>query len=194
MLILCLTSAIEFPTKSDAAMLDDYIAQIAQGNTAALAQLYHKTSASVYGFALSILKSTHDAQDVLQDLYISVHTSAASYRSSGKPMAWILTITRNLCLIKIRERKKTADAPPQDWERYFDERETITPEDKQVLTQCMTRLTDEERQIVVLHAVAGFKHREIAQIMDLLLPTVLSKYNRALKKLKEELMKGEWLS
>lgn len=62
------------------------------------------------------------------------------------------------------------------------------------MTQCMTRLTDEERQIVVLHAVAGFKHREIAQIMDLLLPTVLSKYNRALKKLKEELMKGEWLS
>ena len=55
----------------------------------------------------------------------------------------------------------------------------------------MTRLSDEERQIVVLHAVAGFKHREIADIVELPLPTVLSKYHRALKKLRAFLEKGE---
>ena len=57
--------------------------------------------------------------------------------------------------------------PREDWERYLDSREEITPEDRLVLTQCMRRLNDQERQIVVLHAVSGFKHREIAELMEL---------------------------
>lgn len=113
------------------------------------------------------------------------------YRSSGKPMAWILTITRNLCLMKLRERQKTAGLPREDWERYLDSREEITPEDRLVLTQCMRRLNDQERQIVVLHAVSGFKHREIAELMELPVSTVLSKYRRALKKLRQSLEEGE---
>ena len=55
----------------------------------------------------------------------------------------------------------------------------------------MNELSDEERQIVVLHVVSGFRHREIAAFLDMALPTVLSKYSRALKKLKKSLSKGE---
>ena len=121
----------------------------------------------------------------------NLYAAAAGYRSSGKPMAWILTITRNLCLMKLRERQKTAGLPREDWERYLDSREEITPEDRLVLTQCMRRLNDQERQIVVLHAVSGFKHREIAELMELPVSTVLSKYRRALKKLRQSLEEGE---
>ena len=56
-----------------------------------------------------------------------------------------------------------------------------------MIRQCMDRLSDEERQIVVLHAVAGFRHREIGALLELPLSTVLSKYHRAIKKLKEHL-------
>jgi RNA polymerase sigma-70 factor (ECF subfamily) len=56
-----------------------------------------------------------------------------------------------------------------------------------VIAACMEQLTEQERQIVALHALAGFKHREIAAILRLPLPTVLSKYNRALKKLRQHL-------
>ena len=54
----------------------------------------------------------------------------------------------------------------------------------------MDTLSDEEREIVSLHALTGLKHREIAAMMDLALPTVLSKYHRALKKLKNSLQGG----
>ena len=47
----------------------------------------------------------------------------------------------------------------------------------------MAQLSEEERQIVVLHAVSGLKHREIADILEKPLSTVLNKYRRALKKL-----------
>ncbi len=107
-----------------------------------------------------------------------------SYRPQGKPMAWIFTIVRNRCLQKLRERGRTADIPPEDWEPYLKSCDSVTPEDRLLIGACMERLTQEERQIVVLHAVSGFRHREIAQILQLPLPTVLSKYHRALKKLK----------
>ena len=53
----------------------------------------------------------------------------------------------------------------------------------------MAQLAPEERQIVVLHAVAGLKHREIAKLLDKPLSTILNKYRRALKKL--EVLLGE---
>ena len=58
-------------------------------------------------------------------------------------------------------------------------------EQKLLVKQALAKLQTEEMQIVTLHAVSGFKHREIAAIMEMPLATVLSKYHRALKKLKE---------
>ena len=185
MLVLCSTSADEQDTEDSA--LCGLLREIAGGSSPALETLYRRTSASVYGFALSILKNTHDAEDVLHDCYVTVWTAAAGYRPQGKPMAWLLTITRNLCLQKLRERQRLSDLPQEDWEPYLASRETVTPEDRAVLTACMEQLSAEERQIVTLHAVSGFKHREIAALLELPLPTVLSKYHRALKKLRQHL-------
>ena len=55
----------------------------------------------------------------------------------------------------------------------------------------MEALSDEERQIVALHALSGFRHREIAEVLELPLATVLSKYHRALKKLRSRLAPSE---
>ncbi|MBQ2325886.1 MAG: sigma-70 family RNA polymerase sigma factor, partial [Clostridia bacterium] len=66
----------------------------------------------------------------------------------------------------------------------------LSPEDTAILRVCMESLTEEELRIVVLHAVSGFKHREIASLLSLPLPTVLSKYSRSIKKLKKMLADG----
>lgn len=191
MFLLHLTIQNEFEIKTDAETLEACILKVAQKSDIAFAKLYKLTSDSVYGFALSVLKNTHDAEDVLQDCFLSIYNAASSYRADGKPMAWILTITKNLCYQKLRKNSKISDIPEEDWERYLDSTEGISTEDKMIISACMNLLSDEERQIVVLHAVAGFKHREIAHILDMHLSTVLSKYNRALKKLKTEIEKED---
>lgn len=184
---------LEFASKNHTACeamrvdMDDLLFRIAAGEQAALAQLYEHTQASVFGFALSILKNTHDAEDVLHDCYVAVWQGAAGYRSRGKPLAWILTVTRNLCLQQLRNRSRVADLAPEDWEPYLADKEGVTLEDRSILRSCMEQLRDEERQIVTLHALSGFKHREIAAILQLPLPTVLSKYHRAVKRLKQHL-------
>ena len=188
---ICMTSANEFTAQRNVWQVENCIARIAKNDKAALAELYQETRACVYGFALSVLKNTHDAEDVLHDCYMAVWSSAQNYRPQGKPMAWVYTITRNLCLMKLRERKKSGVDVPENWEGYLEEKESVTAEDKLFISECMKTLADQERQIVILYAVGGFKHREIAEMLSLPLATVLSKYNRAMKKLKAQFMKGE---
>ena len=96
-----------------------------------------------------------------------------------------------MCLLKLRERKKEASIPYEDYEEDLHVQKNLSIEDRLVLQQFMQCLSEEEREIVYLHTIVGFKHREIAQLMQLGLATVLSKYHRALKKLKKEFEKGE---
>ena len=164
-------------------ILDEAIEKIAHGDMHALSEIYQMTHNKVYGLILSILKNRHDAQDVLHDCYVSVVSSASTYKSSGRPVYWILGIARNLCL--------TVNISYEDWEESIDGNNDISVEEKMVVHEFMNILSDEERQIVYFYAVMGYKHREIAHMMELPLPTVLSKYHRALKKLRIELKKGE---
>ena len=70
-------------------------------------------------------------------------------------------------------------SPPQQGNRS-----KPVPEDRHLLQTALATLSDEERRVILLHAVSGLKHREIAAVLELPLPTVLSKYHRALKKLR----------
>lgn len=171
--------------------LNDLIRRIAGSDRDALARLYELTNRDVYGFALSILKDPHEAQDVMQDCYLQICSAADRYDDRGKPMAWILTVTRNLCLKRLRANAKCVSVPEEEWDRFAQDDETDSVENRMVLAQCMQLLDDTERQIVVLHAVSAWKHREIAALLKLPLPTVLSKYNRAIKKLQKALGKDD---
>lgn len=150
----------------------------------ALSDLYGRTRVAVYGFSLSYLKNGHDAEDITQDTFVQIWNHSSHYVSQGKPMAWILTIARNLSLEKLRKQSRIQDLSDNQWESFSIENPAFTTEDRVVLHAAFYSLSEEEQRVLLLHAVAGLKHREIAQILDLALPTVLSKYHRALKKLR----------
>ncbi len=65
--------------------------------------------------------------------------------------------------------------------------DALTPEDTAVIKACFGILSEREREVVIMHASAGLKHREIAEILKQPLSTVLSRYNKAVKKLNDEL-------
>lgn len=170
--------------------LERLLAGVAAGEREAFASLYHRTRAAVYALALSILKNTHDAQDVTQDAFVRLWDSAPQYRPQGTPMAWILTITRNLARMRLRQSARTAELDDQAWEAIPADAPGVTPEDKHLLQAALATLTDQERQVVLLHAVTGLKHREIAALLEIPVATALSKYHRALRKLKD-FVKGD---
>ncbi len=167
--------------------LDELLSGVAAGDREALAQLYRRTRTAVYGLALSYVKNAHDAQDVTQDTFVRVWDSAYQYKPQGSPMGWLLAVARNLALMKLRQGSRQEQLEDEEWDAIPAESPAVTPEDRQVLQQAMAALTDEERQVVMLHAVTGLKHREIAHLLEMPLATVLSKYHRALKKLRVQL-------
>lgn len=166
------------------------MARIAQGDREALSTLYYQTQRPVFAFALSILRNRQNAEDVLHDTYIKVWDHAAAYRAQGKPMAWLLTITRNLCLMKLREHRNRDVPLDEQFYVHTADSPVASQLDRIVLEHAMASLPEADRQIVTLHALSGLKHREIAQLLQLPISTVLSKYRRALKKL-EALLKEE---
>lgn len=164
---------------------ENLIIRMAAGDGAAFKELYEETASAVYGFALSILKNKHDAEDVMHDAFIKVYTAAVTYKPMGKPLAWILTIVRNLCYTKMRAGSVCEDI--SEYEDLTSSGEQDSVLDKMILQEALSKLEFEERQIVVLHSLTGLKHREIAEILELPTGTVLSKYNRSIKKLKKQL-------
>ena len=84
----------------------------------------------------------------------------------------------------LRTHGRTVTVSPEDWHNMFADHPAIDHEDRMVLTSLLTVLSEEERQIVLLHSMTGLKHREIADLLEMKLSTVLSKYNRAIKKLR----------
>ena len=163
----------------------DLIPEIAQGNKEAFEQLYQLTYKPVFSFLLSLTMNQDDAKDLLQETYLRVYGSAHLYRQ-GNPMAWIMKIGKTLFLMEKRKRKPIPLSDPEiknDVRISWDSVENA--ETRILLEQLFVVLSEEEREIVVLHATGGFRHREIAQMMDMPLGTVLVKYNRAIKKLRK---------
>ena len=169
---------------------EELLNRVGTGDSEAFRQLYHNTDRTVYSFILSILKNPQDAEEVMQETYLKIWTSAASYHSQGKPLAWIFTIARNLCYMKFRDQKRQADMGLDELNGEETGEVCLPLEnlaDAMVLRSALEVLKEDERQIVLLHASAGLKHREIAADLQMPLATVLSKYNRAIKKLKHYL-------
>lgn len=171
----------------EVAIDDSLLIGVADGNKQSFTELYRMAGQSVYAYALSILKDPTEAEDVLQDTFLKIRAAAPMYEPLGKPMAWILTITRNICLMRLRQKKNLSFFPLDSLDESAELKQIPDLEDRLVLRTALLVLSDDECQIIVLHAVTGWKHREIAQQLEMPLSTVLSKYRRGLKKLQVEL-------
>ena len=119
-----------------------------------------------------------------QDVYVQVWDRAEQYRLIGSPMGWLLAVCRNLCLMRLRREERHAALSEEEWDAIPARECGLDADERALLQDALASLADEERRIVLLHAVTGLKHREIAALLELPLPTVLSKYHRALKKMR----------
>ena len=174
-------------TSPDRQDLDRLLFSVAEGDQNALGDLYERTRGAVYGTALGVLGNAHDAQEITQDTFVQIWDTADRYRSQGSPMAWILTLARNLAISSLRKSSRSEGLSQEQWQAIPAEDKLTSAEDRAVLQDALALLDKDTREIVLLHAVSGLKHREIAGMLHMPLPTVLSKYHRALKKLKVQL-------
>ncbi len=163
--------------------IEELLATISHGDTVSMGRLYELIKTDIFAFALSKTGNRDDADDITQDTFVQIYKYAKQYTPKGKPMAWIITIESNLInrQFQLKARTTAFDESFENTASGDDVEERII--NNTFLLQILKTLNEEERQVITLHIVSGMKHREIAKILGKPLSTVLSKYNRAIKKL-----------
>lgn len=165
--------------------------KIANGDDATFTELYYASYRQIYGFLLALTKNKEDAEDLLQNTYIRIRNGSHLYRKQGTPMTWMCAVAKNQFLDFVRKKSKGVCVDFDEVEKYVSEglgtgvKQHKDVENEMVLEKAFEILNKQERTIVVLHMIDGLKHREISKITGIPLSTVLSKYNRSLKKLRE---------
>lgn len=172
----------------DKKLLEFSMQKLQRGDINALDGIYEITNKAVYYLAYSILKSRQNAKDVVQDTYVRLIRSIDRYKINTNAAAWILTIARNICLNEYAKLQRNVSLEKfenlTDTREYFSEVEGVC-----YLNKTFQVLNSDEREIVILFAVKSFKHREIAEIINKPEGTVRWLYQKAIQKLKAELIK-----
>lgn len=147
--------------------------------------LYTLHKKHVFAMALSILRDSSLAEDVMQETFIKLYQHQ-THQDIPNVKAWLLSVSRNTALDLYRKKKREIAGFD---ERYFDQIHYKSPDplDMMILTKYLELLDSEERQIIILKDISGMKHREIAKIIEMPLGTVLWKYQSALKKLRKSI-------
>ncbi|MBN1430012.1 MAG: RNA polymerase sigma factor [Anaerolineae bacterium] len=170
----------------------DLIRRCKAGDQEAFAKLYDQYKLLVYRAANLMLNDPQDAEDVLQDVFVRVYRSLASYdRSKGAFTTWLHRITVNTCLNRHRDRGRR---PRLLRFGDIDQEQAIrTPSfvegiaEDQVLRQALDGLSDKLRVVVILHYGLEMSYAEISQVLDLPLGTVKSRAHEALNILRTRL-------
>ncbi len=159
--------------------------QIRLGDPDAFKELYEQTYKPLYAFLLSYTQNREDAQDLLQDTFLQILKNCHQYQERGNPMAWMMTIAKNQFLSHCRKIKAdTLNYEDLEHELGFDAMGNA--DNRLMLEKMFALLSEEDRNLIILHDISGLKYKEIAELLELPIGTVLSRYHRGIRKLQKE--------
>ncbi len=160
------------------------IKQCRKGNRKAQFELYEMYSGQMYNASLRIVKDTQEAEDIMQESFLTAFEKLDTYRGEVPIGAWIRRIVVNRSLDALRKRKMEFETPD-----VIKDEPDEDPSDMEVglsieqVKECVMELPDSYRTILSLYLLEGYDHEEISQILDITNSTSRSQYARARKKL-----------
>jgi RNA polymerase sigma-70 factor (ECF subfamily) len=151
---------------------------------------------AAYNLARWLLRSDQDAQDVVHDSFLRAHRYFASFQGDDA-RAWLLGIVRNSCLTSL-QKKKLSEPLTAVHERHGRSSDIIDDPEKSLLLKenvaslrgCIEALPPEYREVVVMRELEELSYKEIAAVSGIALGTVMSRLNRARKRLENCLSKA----
>jgi len=160
--------------------------------------------ASAYSLALWLMRNPHDAEDVVQDAYLAALRAFDKW-SGENAAGWLLKIVRNTCYTRLKKRSRQAnvifiDTVSGELERRgtnsgstvqseFPSPESclIVADERQAIRAAVEALPAELREVIVFREFEGFSYKQISQIIDVPIGTVMSRLSRARCKLRHRL-------
>ena len=161
----------------------------ARGERDALRALYEREARWLLGVALRIVRDHQVAQDVLQDAFVQVWRSAATYqRSLGSGRGWLHTVVRHRALDAVRRAPRELPAG-DDLEALADAAAMLAGADEsdsaEALSHCLQALDERKRTCIVAAYINGYSHQEIARQLQAPLGSVKAWIRRGLLSLRQ---------
>jgi len=147
-------------------------------------EIYKQHSKYVFNVALSVLKNTKDAEDIMQDVFIKFFENMDNFRGEADIKTYLYKMTVNKSIDYIRKQAGRREKLVKIFETNIkSETQTL------VLNDLLDKLTMNEKLPLILSEIGGFSYKEIAEILNIKIGTVKSRINRSINKLKNILKK-----
>jgi RNA polymerase sigma-70 factor (ECF subfamily) len=166
----------------------DLIEQCRKGDNRSQYRLYKLYSRAMYNICVRMLPNKIDAEDVLQDAFVSAFKNLKNYRGDSSFGAWLRRIVINKCIDTLR--KKSSFMFDEISEQVADKskvEEGIPDVDPAIVHHAIKELPDGARMVFNLFCLEGYKHKDIAEKLGISESTSKSQYIRARKLLQEKL-------
>ena len=175
--------------------LVDLIRRIGAGDQAGFAAFYDRFSGLIYSTALRVLSDPQDAEDVAQEVFFMLWEKAPMYDPArGKPLTWVITMTRNRAIDRLRTQMRrarlledaregsekdetTGEQPPLERIEFSEENE--------ILRSAVMKLNQEQREAIEMAYFKGLTQQEIAVQLDEPLGTVKARIRRGIVRLRK---------
>jgi len=176
----------------------DLMLRIQQGDEEALGLLYDRYSGVLKSLIMRVIHNDAEADDLLQEIFVELWKQSATFSpEKGKPLGWIVTLTRRRAIDRLRKRQayarveeKFKDQPeqqPEAWVHNTMEEDLELNDARQMLRKVMDELPEAQRQAIELAYFKGMSQREVAAHTGIPLGTIKTRLELGLKKISEAL-------
>ncbi len=170
--------------------------RIAAQDSSALGEFYDQTAASLFSFALRMLNDPHDAEEVIQDVFVQIWNKAPSFDPAvGVAFHWAMGIVRNRCIDRLRWRQRRSRiiteteidpeaAPPMELQTT---EPALAVDEAEAVRAALGTLPNDQQQVIEMAFFGGLSHHEIAAALNEPLGTVKARIRRGMLKLRDGL-------
>ncbi|GAC13657.1 RNA polymerase sigma factor [Aliiglaciecola lipolytica] len=163
----------------------DLISAVQQGDKKAYQTLYQTYIGQVYGLCYRLTSDKSLAEDASQEVFIQLWRKIGNYKGDSKFSTWLHTVTSNITISYLRKQrgwvKRMFNIEDTEANYYAADQATDLSE----LERHVSRLPERARIVFVLHAIEGYRHEDIASMMNMAVGSSKAQFHRAKQLLKE---------
>jgi RNA polymerase sigma-70 factor (ECF subfamily) len=172
------------------------IKQYLDGNEACLEMLINRHKDRIFTTIIMVVQDRYIAEDIFQETFIKVIRTLkkGKYNEEGKFLPWILRIAKNLAIDHFRKKKRLPTITSQDGEDVFRtinisaenrEERLVRTEKEDLVREMVSRLPEEQREVLIMRHYAEMSFKEIAEMTDVSINTALGRMRYALNNLRK---------
>ncbi|MGH1486477.1 MAG: sigma-70 family RNA polymerase sigma factor [Cellvibrionaceae bacterium] len=168
------------------AQVDQLLYRIQRRDKLALKALYDIAGTKLLAIVGRIVRDVHEAEDVLQDVFVKIWQQSEKYSGAGSAWGWLCALTRNAALDRLRSLSAhphiSTDEESHILQGLFAEQNLS---DSHSIKRCLSGLKEQPRKTILLSFVYGYTHGELVEQMATPLGTIKAWIRRGLQELKQ---------